>query len=57
MIWTAEGKILGVNHAALETFDCGMDDMIGSDISEIYAEQSDLTCFTGTEPGRGRAGI
>jgi PAS domain S-box-containing protein/putative nucleotidyltransferase with HDIG domain len=45
MIWTAEGKILGVNHAALETFDCGIDHMIGSDVSEIYADQSDLTSF------------
>jgi PAS domain S-box-containing protein/putative nucleotidyltransferase with HDIG domain len=45
MIWTVEGKILGVNQAALETFGCGIDDMIGSDISEIYAEHSDLTSF------------
>ena len=45
MIWTVEGKILGVNQAALDTFGCGIEDMIGSDISEIYVEHSDLTSF------------
>ena len=45
MIWTAEGKILGVNQATLETFGCGIEDMIGADIAEIYADPSNLAAF------------
>jgi PAS domain S-box-containing protein/putative nucleotidyltransferase with HDIG domain len=45
LIWTAEGKILGVNQAALETFGSEIEDMIGAEISEIYADPQDLTAF------------
>ena len=45
LIWTAEGKILGVNQAALETFGCKIEDMIGAEISEIYADPRDLAAF------------
>lgn len=45
MIWTAAGKILGVNQAALDTFGCGGEEMIGSDIAELYADHADLVAF------------
>lgn len=45
MIWTAEGKILGVNQAALEIFGWRVEDMIGAEISGIYSERSDLESF------------
>lgn len=45
MIWSIEGKILGVNQAALEIFACSIENMIGSDIADIYAEHNDLTSF------------
>ena len=45
MIWTAEGKVLGVNQATLETFGCSIEDMIGSDIAEGFADPSDLLAF------------
>ncbi len=45
MIWTSEGKILGVNQATLEIFGCNIEDMIGSDIAEIYQDQGDLAPF------------
>jgi PAS domain S-box-containing protein/putative nucleotidyltransferase with HDIG domain len=45
LIWTAEGKILGVNQAALETFGSEIEDMIGAEISEIYADPLDLVAF------------
>jgi PAS domain S-box-containing protein/putative nucleotidyltransferase with HDIG domain len=45
LIWTVEGKILGVNQAALETFGSDIDDMIGAEISELYADPLDLAAF------------
>jgi len=45
LIWTVEGKILGVNQAALETFGSEIEDMIGAEISEIYADPRDLAEF------------
>lgn len=45
LIWTVEGKILGVNQAALETFGSEIEDMIGADIAEIYADPRDLAAF------------
>jgi PAS domain S-box-containing protein/putative nucleotidyltransferase with HDIG domain len=45
IIWTAEGKILGVNQAALEIFQCGIDHLIGADISDLYADQGAMESF------------
>ena len=45
MIWTAEGKILGVNQATVETFGCSIEDLIGADIADIYADRRDLPVF------------
>ncbi|MCG6534030.1 MAG: PAS domain S-box protein [Syntrophales bacterium LBB04] len=45
LIWTAEGKILGVNQATLETFGADIEDMTGSDIAEIYDDSRDLAQF------------
>jgi PAS domain S-box-containing protein/putative nucleotidyltransferase with HDIG domain len=45
IIWTAEGKILGVNQAVLEIFGSDTEEMIGSDISEIYTDPHDHTVF------------
>lgn len=45
LIWTVEGKILGVNRAVLEIFGVEIEDMIGAEISDIYAEPKDLALF------------
>ena len=45
VIWTAEGKILGVNQATLETFDYRIEDIIGADISEFFGNPKDLRIF------------
>ena len=45
IIWTAEGKILGVNQAVLEIFGSNTEEMIGSDISEIFADPGDQMSF------------
>lgn len=47
IIWTAEGKILGVNQAVLEIFDSDTENMIGSEISTIYADPSEHRAFQG----------
>jgi PAS domain S-box-containing protein/putative nucleotidyltransferase with HDIG domain len=47
IIWTAEGKILGVNQAVLEIFGSDTEEMIGSEISEIYTDANDHTVFQG----------
>jgi PAS domain S-box-containing protein/putative nucleotidyltransferase with HDIG domain len=45
IIWTAEGKILGVNQSVLDIFGSGMQEMIGADIEELYAEPADHAAF------------
>jgi PAS domain S-box-containing protein/putative nucleotidyltransferase with HDIG domain len=47
IIWTAEGKILGVNQAVLEIFGSDTEDMIGSEISTIFTDSHDHTVFQG----------
>ncbi len=45
MIWTAAGNILGVNQATLEIFGYNMEEMIGSEISELYKNYQDIAAF------------
>ena len=45
LIWTAEGNILGVNQATLETFDYSIEDIIGTDISELFCNPEELRMF------------
>lgn len=45
LIWTVAGKILGVNQAALEIFSSEIEDMIGAEIADIYADPRDLAVF------------
>jgi PAS domain S-box-containing protein/putative nucleotidyltransferase with HDIG domain len=45
LIWTVDSKILGVNQATLEIFGCSIEDMIGSEISDIYVEKTDYSKF------------
>ena len=47
IIWTAEGKILGVNKSVLEIFGSDTENMIGSEISEIYADPNEHKVFQG----------
>jgi PAS domain S-box-containing protein/putative nucleotidyltransferase with HDIG domain len=45
MIWTAEGKILGVNQATLEIFGYNVEEMIGADISDLFQQNEDRALF------------
>ena len=46
MIWTAEGKILGVNQATIETFGYSIEELIGADITEFYADPERIAALS-----------
>ena len=45
IIWTVDGKILGANQATLNIFGYAIEDVIGSDIAELYQDRRDLEVF------------
>ena len=45
MIWTADGKVLGVNQATLDTFGYNTEELIGADISDLYTDAANITAL------------